>query len=124
MKTRALVAGLGLLAAACEPSPESFNVVDRSGQFGIAASIPAAATLAEGDVLVVDTAPLDDDKDPMDLCVTATSSDTTAVEVRRVQGKCRMFVISAKASGSALVTLKARDGTQTVPITVNPVRVP
>ena len=111
---------LGLLLVACEPSPESFTLGAKSSHPITRGESTSTTTMLEGDVLVIDTNPLDDDLDRMDLCVTAASSNPTVVEARRATGKCRTFVLSATASGNATVTFRARDGVESLTITVTP----
>lgn len=125
MNARALLLFAGLaLVAGCEPSPESFGLTARTEQPLGGEPGSRAAAMVEGDVLVVETTPLDGSDEPMELCVTATSSDANAVEVRRVRNKCRMFVISAKRGGSATVTFSARDGKESLRIAVTPLPEP
>jgi hypothetical protein len=55
---------------------------------------------------------------PLDLCTRAVSSDIERVEVRPAQSNCRLYIIGAKAAGSATVTFTARDGTETLRVDV------
>ncbi|MBX3259087.1 MAG: hypothetical protein KIS78_32480 [Labilithrix sp.] len=114
----ALASSLALASAACEPSPETFSFEPRSGQVIVGEAGARRVSLVEGDVFVLDTTPLDDDFDPMDLCVRASSTAPERVEVRGVRGSCRMFVVSAKAVGSATVTFVAREGGATLRVDV------
>jgi hypothetical protein len=113
-----LVASLGVTG--CEPSPETFGLSVKSGQ----SLTVSPMGLPEGDVLVIEATPRDDDADPMELCVRGASSNPEIVEVRRVQGKCRLFIISATKSGAAVVTFSARDHDQSIAIDVTPLPAP
>ncbi|MBX3197546.1 MAG: hypothetical protein KF894_05335 [Labilithrix sp.] len=120
MSRRAFIVAtsLAVAAVACEPSPEAFALQPRSGQAIVGDTGAQRVGLVEGDVFVLDTTPLDDDFDPMDLCVRATSSAPERVEVRGVRGSCRMFVVAAKEVGSATVTFSAREGGATLRVDV------
>ncbi len=126
MKTRALVVSLAALAAlvGCRPSPDTFSLTSKTTQIISGTSGARTTSMVEGDVLVLDATPLDGDQKAMSLCVTATSSNAGAVEVRRVEGQCRSFVVSAKASGNASVVFSARDGEESLAVTVAPLPLP
>lgn len=109
-----VIATLG--AVACKPSPEKIELsssthsVERDGEL----------SMAEGDVMVVEAKPLDDDNDAMNLCVTAESSDPAVLTVQHVVNKCRSFVVAAKAPGRAKVTFHARDDDSGFVVAVTP----
>ncbi len=115
-----LAVGVIAALAGCEPSPESFGLTSMSSQPISGGKDARSVSLVEGDVFVFRSAPLDDDDDEMNLCVTAKSSAPSVIEVRRVQGQCRVFVAMAKAGGSATVTFEARDGSEPVAFSVRP----
>lgn len=118
VRTSLLAATLALVSVACEPSPEIFALEPRSGQVIVGDTGSQRVSLVEGDVFVLDTTPLDDDFDAMDLCVRATSTAPERVEVRGVRGSCRMFVVSAKEVGTATVSFAAREGVTTLRVDV------
>jgi hypothetical protein len=103
VKARSLLLVAGLLAAttACAPSPERIALSSR------ASPLEATTTLVEGDLLVVDARPREDDGKEMKLCVDATSS-SPSVRVQRVHDDCDLFVVSAAAPGRATVRFEAR----------------
>jgi hypothetical protein len=106
--------GLALATAACEPSPEDIAFTSKTDPL----RGDGTAALVEGDVMVVGAEPLDDDHDPMDLCIRASSSAPAVLTVERVRGKCRLFVLSGKSPGRATVSFSARDGNSTLVIDV------
>jgi hypothetical protein len=110
---------VSVILASCKPSPDSFRFDSASGQ----SVSEAGTTIAEGDVLALGVTALDND-DAMDLCIQADSSDSSILEVRRVVGCCRFFIVSAKASGTATLTFGARGESERIAVKVTPVSVP
>ncbi|HVH42469.1 MAG TPA: hypothetical protein VM925_08995 [Labilithrix sp.] len=120
MKRIALLA-IGLLAlVGCKPSPERFSLTAHGDQELAGESGAHATSLGEGNLVLIRAEPLDGGHDPMDLCVTAVSSNPSAVEVRRVRGQCRSFIVMARTSGTATLTFEAREHREALSVTVPP----
>ena len=102
---RAMVVVVGALVAGCAPSPDVIRVETRSESSAIETEDVEA--LATGDLRLLVTTPRDQGG-RMDLCVDATSSDTSVVRVLRVKGECRQFVAIGEGAGTATVRFEAR----------------
>lgn len=104
-----------LVSTACKPSPDDIDLSSTTHPLDGRSSV----TLQEGDVMVLDAKPYDDN-DEMDLCVTASSSAPDVLTVQRVKNKCRLFVLSPKRAGQATIAFRARDGESRFSVDVVP----
>jgi hypothetical protein len=109
---RALLLPLAVVVVGCKPSPDDIEFTS------VTHSIDGHTTsMTEGDVMVLQTRPLDDNDD-LNLCVTATSSAPNVLSVTHVVDKCRVFALSGTGVGHAVVTFRARDGASTLEVEV------
>lgn len=108
-------------AIACgPPKPDAVDVrsIDGTQATPVRRPIAERQRLAEGDLVVVDTDPVDGDES-MDLCVDATSTSPAIARVARVEGKCRQFVVLATSPGAASVRFEARGTINEIAIEVS-----
>jgi hypothetical protein len=111
MRLVVLLLSAACAASACGPrSPELIAVTSRAGG--------AITPIAEGDLLVLDASPLDGDGDVMDLCVEASRTEGTSVELRKVRGQCRRFVVTPSGVGSSRIRFEVRGTTTEIVVEV------
>lgn len=116
----ALASLASVALVACGP-PAPDTVFLHTVESGVTTAAEPPTSLAEGDLVLVDATPQDGD-DPMELCIDATVSGSTAVRVARVRGNCRRFAVLAQASGTATVRFEARGTASVLVVNVTPAR--
>lgn len=119
------LAGLALVAlgaAACGP-PAPDTVFLHTVEAGATTADDPPTTLQEGDLVVIDATPQDDDED-MNLCVDTSVSgpNANAVRVARVRGSCRRYVVVAQAPGTATIRFEVRGTAAVLVLNVTPAR--
>ena len=108
--------------AACGP-PAPDTIFLHTVEDGATTAVDPPTTLQEGDLVVIDATPQDDDED-MNLCVDTSVSgpDASAVRVARVRGSCRRYVVVAQAPGTATVRFEVRGTAAVLVLNVTPAR--
>lgn len=101
---------------ACAPAPDTIRLSSRSDAANVPQ--PIEKSFVEGDLLVLDAIGIDSSGDETELCVTATSSDPSIVEVLPARGECRVFILLARRPGHARVSFTAREVTSVAEIDV------
>ncbi len=119
MNARRLAAAAFVVLVGCSSSPEGFDLASKTAQ-GLTPIPPSRSmSIAEGDVLVIEAKPRDADSS-RDPCVNAGSSDPAVLDVKRVQGNCRRFIVMPRAGGATTVTFRVGDLRETVAFSVQP----
>lgn len=110
--TLATALALGVTTFGCAPSPDGIELTTRSSaEIASGKPVPAETRLYVGDLLALEARPVNEAREPMQLCLEFESSDPRVVEIRRGKGPCdepRTFVLGAVGAGTSRVRFGSR----------------